>query len=486
MNKIFDINAPSSTIFLDTKRRGEGIVVLTNTLERKIQGRVFIESDNPALKQVVSVIDGERVFLPNEAQQFTIRVEAPETFKGGMYRFRIIALDVDAPDDSYQKGPQILFIAPPPANTALIAAAIIAAIIALLVVIGVVVGIIFLLSSFEDSGGIDSQIAYTTVIDGRQVIEFYDLAAADTLLEMPTPANPADEHSPIWSPEGRRLAFISDRSGQLVNGRTQPQWSLYTLNVQDPSRVLRIDEDIFGVTAFAWSPDGERLAYVRQNSATSYNIIQIEANGDSPTQLYTSDQPIQSLSYYPDGRGLTFIQDFLVKFLLFGEAQPQNLLSVETQRSNFGLVLDASWSAGGDVLALSALSDPATRRVASIFRIDFASISSESPPVITDESIVRLTFGHNDRNPVWSLDGRRIVFISTTRNTQGYLPRPYFILARADQEAQPLDVPQAIAVFQPNLQPRFDQQAQPTASPTVTNTPTPTPSATPTSTPEAQ
>lgn len=483
MTKLFDINAPSSTIFLDERRRGEGIVVLTNTGTRKVQGRVFIETDNPELKQVVTIVDGERVFLPGEAQQFTIRVEATESFSGGMYRFRIAALEVDSPDDSYQKGPMILFIAPPPASVALGAGVIAAAIIGLLIIVGAIVGLVLLVTSFEDSTGIDSQIAYTTVLEGRQVIQFYDLVKENSPLEMPVPQNPADEHSPVWSPEGRRLVFISNRSNRLVDGRSQAQWTLHILNLQDPGRVIRIDEDIIGVTSVAWSPDGERLAYVRQNSADSYDIIQIEANGDSPTLLYSSNQAIQSLGYYPDGRGLTFVQDFLVKFLLFGESDARNLLSEDVQRNNFGLVLDASWSSGGDVLALSALSDPASRRIASIFRVDFSEGESNSLPVMEEEGIVRLTSGNNDRNPIWSLDGRQIVFISTTRNSEGYLPRAYSIRARADETPKELDVPESIAIFQPNLQPRFDTEAVATASPTMTVTPSPTPSPTATATP---
>ncbi len=483
MTNIFDINVPSNTIFLDTKRRGEGIVVLTNTLKRKVQGRVLIESDNEALKQAVTLVDSERLFLPDEAQQFTVRVEAPETLSGGMYRFRVAVLDVDSPDDHYQRGPNILFIAPPPSGVAFTAAAIVAAIIGLLLIVALIVGAVFFFSSFEASDDIESQLAYTTVIDGRQTIQFYHLGENSEGIVLPPPVSLADEHSPVWSPEGRRLAFISDRSGKTVDGRVQPQWSIYILSdlVGDP-RVLRIDEDISGVMALAWSPDGERLAYVRQNSLNDFQIIQIEANGDSPAVVFSSTQAIESLSYYPDGRGLSFVQGFLIKFLLFGDEQAQNLMSEDFQRSNFGLVLEASWSIGGDVLAVSALTDPATRREASIFRVDFAEADGDSLPVMEDDSLIRLTSGNNDRNPVWSLDGRRIVFISTTRNTEGYLPRPYQILARADREPTALSVPDAIAIFQPDLQPRFDQEIEPTASPTMTSTPSPTPSVTPTAT----
>jgi TolB protein len=69
--------------------------------------------------------------------------------------------------------------------------------------------------------------------------------------------SPAIETSPSYSPDGRRIAFTSDRSGA-------PQ--LYVMDL-DGSNQRRIS---FGQGEYgspAWSPDGERIAFTNLQGA---------------------------------------------------------------------------------------------------------------------------------------------------------------------------------------------------------------------------
>src|SRR6185312_5000655 len=57
--------------------------------------------------------------------------------------------------------------------------------------------------------------------------------------------------APAWSPDGSRLAFISDRTDKR---------QIYLINPHagEADSLTSLDD---GVSAFAWSPDGTRIAY---------------------------------------------------------------------------------------------------------------------------------------------------------------------------------------------------------------------------------
>jgi dipeptidyl aminopeptidase/acylaminoacyl peptidase len=64
-----------------------------------------------------------------------------------------------------------------------------------------------------------------------------------------------NEHSPRWSPDGRRLAFLSDRPGDTGSGTDQ----LWILDI-DGGEARQVTSIKQGVDDFAWSPDGSHMA----------------------------------------------------------------------------------------------------------------------------------------------------------------------------------------------------------------------------------
>ena len=68
-------------------------------------------------------------------------------------------------------------------------------------------------------------------------------------------SRPAVEHMPTWSPDGRRIAFLSfDRRIVVVGADGSARRVLY--------RLPRMFE---GITGLAWSPDGSRIAFAIAN-----------------------------------------------------------------------------------------------------------------------------------------------------------------------------------------------------------------------------
>jgi dipeptidyl aminopeptidase/acylaminoacyl peptidase len=71
-------------------------------------------------------------------------------------------------------------------------------------------------------------------------------------------ASAKSEDSPRWSPDGKKLAFLSDR---------EESRQIYTLTM-DGGEALPLTKGKNGVQSFAWSPDGKQIAYLAQEPKT--------------------------------------------------------------------------------------------------------------------------------------------------------------------------------------------------------------------------
>jgi tricorn protease len=146
-----------------------------------------------------------------------------------------------------------------------------------------------------------------------------------------------------WSPDGRTIAYISDRSGddqlwitaqdgfgaaqQLTTGlegmKYAPAWSpdgkqiafsdkegrIYVVTVADKKARLVADEERGQVDDYAWSPGGSFLAFSLSHPS-GFRSIRVWGAGDNSThqvtdELFNSSDP----SWDPDGQYLYFLSD---------------------------------------------------------------------------------------------------------------------------------------------------------------------------------
>ena len=179
--------------------------------------------------------------------------------------------------------------------------------------------------------------------------------------------------APAWSPDGSKLAFISDRTDKRQIYLISPQGG--------EAEALTSLED--GVGSFAWSPDGKTIAYTATEAKPAaikdrekkYGEFQVVEQDHRMTHLFAIDPAtratrtlttgaftIGNFSWSPDGRSIAF--DHRVNPLLA--------------------------NGGSADISIVTVADASVR----------ALVTQEGP----------------DSNPVWSPDGARIAFQTAMAN----------------------------------------------------------------------
>src|SRR5215211_5666781 len=139
------------------------------------------------------------------------------------------------------------------------------------------------------------KIAFMTSRDGINY-EIYVMNADGTSQTRLT--NNADlDAEPIWSPDGTKIAFRSDRYNH--------NYQIYVMNA-DGSEQTNISNNTAADIHPDWSPDGTKIAFA-SDRAGSYQIYVMNADGSSQTRLTNNADIDEQPSWSPDGTEIAFI-----------------------------------------------------------------------------------------------------------------------------------------------------------------------------------
>lgn len=219
---------------------------------------------------------------------------------------------------------------------------------------------------------------------------------------------PGYDSEPVWSPNGQKIAFVSDRSGRK---------EIYVMNA-DGSNVTRLTFSLSSKQSPAWSSDGSRIVYVDTHNADwpdyDTEIHWISVQGSDPIQLTNNGNSVDDLTPiwlnatmvlyasgdYPDFH-LNIIHDDGINQMLLGEGINPTLSPDKTQLIYIG----ANYGISGEMFLvaldslLTPLSDP------FVLTLDNSDDPLFEPIILTPDT-------SGDYAPAWSPDGQRIVFVS--------------------------------------------------------------------------
>ena len=141
----------------------------------------------------------------------------------------------------------------------------------------------------------DGQRVLLGVADSAENVWSYDLSAG-TLTQL---TFEAANRAPIWSPDGQRVIFASNRNGAL---------NLFALRVggEGPADRLMTNDSL--QLAGSWSPDGEWLAFMEQHPSTGRDIWLRRRNGDR-LAFANSEADESAPRFSPDGRWIAYVSN---------------------------------------------------------------------------------------------------------------------------------------------------------------------------------
>ena len=201
------------------------------------------------------------------------------------------------------------------------------------------------------------------------------------------------DHSPAWSPDGRRIAFVSNRDGD---------WEIYVMNA-DGSGVTQLTHNSVLDVSPAWSPDGRRIAFTSIRDGGDWEIYVMNADGSDVTKLTYTYHNEGSPAWSPDGRRIAFHFDRDGNDEIYVmNADGSSITQLTHNYHNAGR---PAWSPDGRRIAFA--SDRYGDDEIYVMNADGSDVTP-------------LTHNSNgDWEPAWSPDGRLIAFVSRRRDYTG-------------------------------------------------------------------
>jgi TolB protein len=121
------------------------------------------------------------------------------------------------------------------------------------------------------------------------------------LRALTTDPAPAVDLYPAWSPDGKRIAFGSDRGGGL--------FAIYLLDVESGA-ITAVTTGVKNATAPAWSPDGATLVFEGSASdSAAPDIYAVPVDGGQATRLTTDPARDAGPTFSPDGKTIYFVSN---------------------------------------------------------------------------------------------------------------------------------------------------------------------------------
>jgi TolB protein len=192
---------------------------------------------------------------------------------------------------------------------------------------------------------------------------------------------------PAWSPDRRKIAFVSDRDAVNLH--------IYTMDA-DGENVKQLTKGDSKCRVPTWSPDGKKIVFGQTTPNNGSQICVIDADGGNMKVLGDGDG--WDPAWSPDGKKILFASfrgpkgGFRVYVM---DADGSNVVQLTTNGNTLGFVYP-SWSPDSKRIAWGDF-------IGQKLEIYVADADGKNSKQIT-------TLGGRNAYPAWSPDGKKIAF----------------------------------------------------------------------------
>lgn len=229
------------------------------------------------------------------------------------------------------------------------------------------------------------RLAYMWKPEAGQQWDIY-LMRADGLDPVRLTQNAGDNTGPVWSPDGERLAFVSDREGNR---------EIFVMNA-DGSDPVNLTQNPAEDWTPAWSPDGTQLAFASYRDG-NWEIYVMSADGGNQQRLTRSPSADYAPAWSPAGDTLAFVSDRsgnLDIYLMAPDGSDVRVLTTDE-----GTDQAPAWSPDGSQLLWESYRD-------GNMEIMAIELESRQPRNLTQDVYA------DDHGGTWSPDGGQIAYFS--------------------------------------------------------------------------
>ena len=124
-----------------------------------------------------------------------------------------------------------------------------------------------------------------------------------------------DDIDPAWSPDGKQLAFTSNRSSDPDRNYNDDIWTVSADNADKGAHLTQITTNPGEDHSPVWSPDGKWIAYVTQTEpklfeyATKHLAVSPAAGGEAKILTRAFDRNVSDILYSADSKSIFFLAD---------------------------------------------------------------------------------------------------------------------------------------------------------------------------------